>query len=68
MPEFFRYHGPMAIGVRLFRRLDFKAKAGIICAVRDHGERGSKEHAVCDRSDHDQRRVEERTPAGRETE
>ena len=33
MREFFRYHGPMAIGVRLFRNLDFKAKAGLISAV-----------------------------------
>ena len=30
MREFFRYHGPMAIGVRVFRHLDFKAKAGLI--------------------------------------
>ena len=33
MNDFFRYHGVMAPGVRLFRRLDFKAKAGIICAA-----------------------------------
>jgi methyl-accepting chemotaxis protein len=31
--EFFRYHGPMAIGVRVFRHLDFKAKAGLISAA-----------------------------------
>ena len=33
MRDFFRYHGPMAVGVRLFRLMDFKAKAGLISAV-----------------------------------
>jgi len=31
--EFFRHHGPWAPGVRLFRRVDFKAKAAFISAV-----------------------------------
>ena len=33
MRDFFRYHGPMAFGVRLFRHLDFKTKAGLISAA-----------------------------------
>ncbi len=33
MREFFRYHGLMAVGVRVFRHLDFKAKAGLISAA-----------------------------------
>ena len=31
--DFFRHHGIWAPGVRLFRRMQFKSKAGIICAV-----------------------------------
>ncbi|NYT22784.1 cache domain-containing protein [Alcaligenaceae bacterium] len=31
--DFFAYHGVWAPGIRLFRRLSFKAKAGIIAAV-----------------------------------
>lgn len=31
--DFFRYHGPWAPGVRLFRRIGFQAKAGILTAV-----------------------------------
>ena len=31
--EFFRHHGLWAPGVRLFRRVDFKAKAAFISAV-----------------------------------
>src|SRR5882757_550790 len=33
LTEFFRHHGVWAPGVRLFRRVDFKAKAGVISAV-----------------------------------
>ena len=33
MLEFFRYHAVWAPGVRLFRRVDFKAKAGFISAA-----------------------------------
>lgn len=33
LPDFFRYHGVWAPGVRLFRRLSFHAKACIISAV-----------------------------------
>lgn len=31
--DFFRYHGPWAPGVRLFRRIGFQAKASILTAV-----------------------------------
>lgn len=31
--EFFRYHGPWAPGVRLFRSIGFRAKASVISAV-----------------------------------
>ena len=33
MRDFFRYHGPMAFGVRMFRHFDFKTKAGLISAA-----------------------------------